>query len=296
MAIHKKKRLAFCFFDKLLSAVCWLGGLGGIFLLIQVFGFTSFAIPSLSMAPALLPGDYILVNKMIPGPRLFDLSASMRGEQVKIYRLPGVRKIQRDDIVVFHFPHPYTWEKLEMHILKYYVKRCVGLPGDTIGIGKGFYYVNGKRAALGNENAQARLACKSKEEIASDVYRAFPQDSVLNWNIQDFGPLYIPKAGDTVRLDQTSYLVYKQAIEWEQKDILVHSDSVFLLHRRPLTSYCFRKNYYFMAGDEVENSQDSRYWGLLPEDFIVGKAWIIWKSRNKFNKEFRWERFFKLVN
>ena len=97
-------------------------------------------------------------------------------------------------------------------------------------------------------------------------------------NIRDFGPLYLPKTGDKVEMNRENYLLYRKLIAWEQKAEINYNDSTVFLNGEPIREYRFLKNYYFMAGDKGENSQDSRYWGLLPEEYIVGKAAFIWKS------------------
>lgn len=115
--------------DWILNCVLIIFGFVSVWFLLQVFFFTSFRIPSDSMEPELVAGDCVFVNKLLMGPRLFNLSASMKGEQVDIYRLSGLQKLHRDDVLVFNFPHPDRWDKIEMHIMKYYIKRCIGLPG-----------------------------------------------------------------------------------------------------------------------------------------------------------------------
>ncbi|MDD2952260.1 MAG: signal peptidase I, partial [Parabacteroides sp.] len=87
-----------------------------LFVVIQIFLFSSFKIPSNSMEPGLIAGDYVLVNKLIPGARLFNVFAAMRGERVKIARLPSIRKIKRNDVIVFNYPYPNDLDKMEMHI------------------------------------------------------------------------------------------------------------------------------------------------------------------------------------
>lgn len=261
----------------------------------QVFLFTSFRIPSDSMEPGLTEGDAILVWKPILGARLFNLSATMRLEQVEIHRVPGFRKVKRNDVLVFNFPHPNTWDKIEMHILKYYVKRCIGLPGDTLSISNGYFKVNNENEEYGNILSQKQIGSTQPEDFAKGVYRSFPYDSIIDWNIKDFGPLYIPKAGDVLPMNRTNVVLYRKLIEWEQKGRLELRDSVVLLNNKPVQTYRFQKNYYFMAGDKGENSQDSRYWGLLPEEYIVGKAVLIWKSTDPYTKKFRWDRFLKKI-
>ena len=85
-------------------------------------------------------------------------------------------------------------------------------------------------------------------------------------------------------------------IEWEQQKTLEYRDSAVYMNNQPIPYYQFQHNYYFMAGDKCENSQDSRYWGLLPEEYIVGKAWIVLKSTDPYTDTFRWERFLKVIH
>ena len=281
--------------DWFLNIFLSVAGLVAAWIVMQVFVVCSFKIPSDSMEPTLEPGDYVLVNKLLIGPRLFNLTDALDGKRVTIYRVPGLHSIQRNDVLVFHFPHPHTWEKIEMHLLKYYVKRCIGLPGDSVWIRNGYYRINQRTDTLGNPAAQKQISRMSPDMFAENVYWAFPFDSLLSWNIRQFGPLYLPKEGDEIRMNRTNYLLYKKVIEWEQQGELSYQDSVVYLNQEPISTYRFRKNYYFMGGDNGVNSQDSRYWGLLPEEYIVGKVWKIWKSIDPYTDEFRWDRFLKTV-
>lgn len=267
-----------------------------ILMAIQVFLFSSFKIPSDSMSPELITGDNVLVAKPILGARIFNVFATLRAEQTKIWRTPGFRKILRKDVLVFNFPHPNDWGKIEMHILKYYIKRCIAIPGDTLSICNGYYKVSESVGYWGNINAQKRLSAKSNLDIEREIFNCFPYDSVIKWNVKDFGPLYIPRKGTIIEMNRNNAVLYKKVIEWEQDCKISIEGNRVLLNDKLIRKYKFKKNYYFMAGDRVEDSQDSRYWGLLPEEFIVGKAWIIWKSVDNYNKSNRWNRFFKLIN
>ena len=280
--------------NKAVDIVFWSCMVTVLWFTLQVFLFSSFKIPSDSMEPELTIGDNILVLKPTIGPRVFNLFASMRNEQTEIYRIPGIKKIQRNDILVFNFPHPNSWNKIEMHILKYYIKRCVGLPGDTLSIQNGFFHVKGIETSLGNMESQNKIA--TTEQFEDGIFHSFPFDSIISWNIKDFGPLYIPGKGDSITLNQTNCRLYRKLIEWEQQGSLQYKDSTIFLNGTPINGYRFQKNYYFMAGDNGMNSQDSRYWGLLPEEYIVGKAWIIWKSVDPYTDKFRWNRFLKVIH
>ena len=94
-------------------------------LVLQITSFTSFRVPTYSMFPTLAPGDYILVDKWIVGARIFDVWEAVDGKEVEIYRLPGLREIKRNDVLVFHNPYPEKKDSISMDMLKYYVKRCI---------------------------------------------------------------------------------------------------------------------------------------------------------------------------
>ena len=106
----------------------------------------------------------------------------------------------------------------------------------------------------------------------------------------------MPRQGQTVRLDRTACLLYRPLISHEQGQWLNwrEEDGVATLGDSVVTAYTFRENYYFMAGDKALNSQDSRYWGLLPESFIVGRAFRVWWSEDERGKV-RWGRIFKAI-
>ena len=266
---------------------------------LQVFVFTSFKVPSKSMEPTLTPGDYILVDKCSTGARLFNLLNAVNGEEVEIYRVPGWRKIRRNDVLVFNFPYPEKRDSMAFDVMLYYAKRCVGLPGDTLEIRNAHYRVRGVGETIGYVDGQDELQRVMDSREAKRmrlVTRSYPKDSALGWNIAEFGPLYIPRQGDNLPMNRKHALLYKHPIEWEQKKKLrMKGDSVWIGDSL-INSYRFRESYYFMAGDKALNSRDSRYWGLLPETFIVGRVWRIWKSVDPVTGEMRWERIGKKVN
>lgn len=252
-----------------------------LFVVMQIFLFSSFKIPSNSMEPGLIAGDYVLVNKLIPGARLFNVFASLRGEQVQIVRLPGLREIRRNDVVVFNYPYPNNLDRIEIHMMKYYIKRCLGVPGDSLSIVNGYYRVNGIFEPVGNIEGQELFSVQSNKMLKdAGLYWSFPKDSLISWNVKNFGPLYLPRKGDVIDMNRENISIYRKLIEWETGQKLDPR----------IVSYTFQKNYYFVAGDRIEDSQDSRYWGLLPEEFIVGKATFIWRSMNPQTRGVRWDR------
>ena len=281
--------------DWLLNLVLIASGVIILWLLLIITTFSSFKVPTGSMEPAILPGDCILVNKWLIGARIFDVWESVEGKEVEIHRLPGIRKIKRNDVVVFNDPYYRRADSISMDIKRYYVKRCVALPGDTFEIRKGINHVRGFEGTLGNIERQ---------QILPDVFMptegwrekgVFPQDNLTRWSLLEFGPLYVPSEGDDITMDRKHYSLYKHLIAWEQnKKLSLKGDSVWLGDSL-IQSYCFKENYYFMAGDRVTSSRDSRYWGLLPEPYIVGVATRIWKSVDKETGKIRWDRVMKTI-
>ena len=164
------------YIDKLYVVFLYIFLLCGLFFFFQIIIFTSFRIPTDSMQPALQPGDNILVNKSIMGARIFNIWEAAEEKEVEIHRLPGLGKVKRNDVLVFHYPYPHKNDSLSMHLLKYYVKRCIALPGDTMGIRKGHYYVKGVDEPIGNIQAQKRIEKLQKENTRGIVMDAYPWD------------------------------------------------------------------------------------------------------------------------
>ena len=266
-----------------------------VWLLLQATTYASFKIPSDSMTPALLPGDNILVNKWVMGGRVFDFWEAVEGKDTEIYRLPGVSKAKRNDVLVFNYPYPEKGDSITMDMRIYHVKRCIALPGDTLEIRGGYYRIRGTDEEVGYRPAQKRISELINPKLQGVVMDAYPWDKHLGWTIQEFGPLPIPASGQTVRMDSTAVKLYRKLMVWEQKKPVRREGNAVYLGDSLIREYTFRENYYFMGGDLMENSRDSRYWGLLPGRFIVGKATRIWKSVDRQTGEWRKERIFKEI-
>ena len=280
--------------DRLLTVLFSICILIIVFISFQVTTFTTFHIPSDSMYPALQAGDNVLVNKWIMGARIFNIWDALEDKEVKIHRLPGVGKIKRNDVLVFNFPYPAKKDSLAMDVMLYYVKRCIALPGDTLEIRNGFYRIRGTGEELGNMAAQRRISALTENDSRGVVMESFPWSKRLGWTIKEFGPLPVPAKGQVVSLDSISILFYQHIIRYEQKKELSLRDKLIYLGDSLIREYRFKENYYFVSGDNMENSRDSRYWGLLPESYIVGKATRIWKSKDPADGHIRWDRVFKI--
>ena len=270
---------------------------GGIivWLLLIITTFSSFKVPTGSMEPTILPGDYILVNKWLIGARIFDVWESAEGKEVEISRLPGIRNIKRNDVLVFNDPYYRSSDSICMDIKRYYVKRCIALPGDTFEIRQGVNRVRNFEGTLGNMERQRMLPHTFMPNKDWKEREVFPSDTLMKWSLLEFGPLYVPAKGDEIVMSRKHHSLYKHLIEWEQKEKLALKDDSVLLGDSLIHTYCFKENYYFMAGDRVTSSRDSRYWGLLPEPYIVGVSTRIWKSVDKETGKIRWDRVMKTI-
>jgi len=261
----------------------------------RVFLFVAYSVSTSSMEPAIIAGDKVLVNKLIPGPRIIRNFFSLhKGEKPDVKRLKGYRKIRRNDVLIFNFPYS-KWGRLQMDMNVFYAKRCVAVPGDTFWIENGIYKVKHSMEVLGNRDEQEQLAAKDSNELAPIVYNCFPHNKHFGWTMKKFGPLYLPRKNEAIQIDTMNVLLYKWLITYEtDRKIAIRNGNVYLSDSL-ITNYTFQQNYYFMAGDYVLDSQDSRYWGLLPEDHIVGKVAFIWNPKDKQAGKIRWKRFLKAV-
>lgn len=350
--------------------------------IVHTYFIQPFTIPTSSLEKTLLVGDFLFVSKFHYGARtpMTPLSFPMvhdtipvvksksylKEPQIPYFRLPGFQKIKRNDIVVFSWP-PDTLtnianpnSKVDIKPLdkkSNYVKRCVGLPGDSLEVRDGYVYINGTQTQLPDRakvqfmyfaqfskpfNAryayerfditdinsnQSRTAFQfhATNEVAErfkklpnldTIYRIrpekgqatggmFPHTPDYPWNVNYFGPLYIPQQGATVAITPETLPLYRRVIEVYEGSELGITNAIslngnqVLLNGTPITKYTFRQDYYWMMGDNRNNSQDARSWGFVPFTHVVGKPVFIWMSWDSnaqgFANKIRWERMFTTV-
>lgn len=269
-------------------AVCAVG-LYALYWVVQVTTACSFHTPSGSMSPTLLPDESGLVNKWKMGARIFNIFDAAKGKPYEIKRLPGYGRLERGDVIIFNYPYQGKKEdSIAMNLGLYYCKRAVAVAGDTLEIKNCFYAVRGCSDTLGVAEEQkelqrivAQVAAEQPDSTRLPGWmRCKPKDPMFGWTVSDMGPLVIPKAGMTMRIDRKNYLLYRRYIEWETKKRLEWKDSCAYLAGNPINFYKFAENYCFAAGDFARDSRDSRYFGLVPEKFIVGTAGILWKTKD----------------
>jgi signal peptidase I len=396
--------------------------------LVHTYFMQPFTIPTSSLEKSLLVGDYLFVSKFHYGARVpstviaapmvhdslpFTGTASyLKKPQLPYTRLPGLQNIKNNDIVCFNWPADtlatmwgdtsgkFTYKPVDKKTN--YVKRSVGIAGDSLELRNGYVYINGKKNELpdrakiqfyytyesksvidGNtfpqflinkertgvyrilseywDNAKIQEAIKKNgnltkitsdslytevagginpdfarrlkmESVATKININLTADEVVllkeysqtisvkklnfsadnaifphiasnQWSQDNFGPIYIPKAGATVKLDAASLPYYKQIIKnHENNDLAVVGDAIFI-NGEKVDSYTFKQDYYWLMGDNRHNSLDARYWGYVPFDHVLGKPVMIWFSWDAnaptFGakiKSIRWDRMFTTVH
>ncbi|MGY0407140.1 MAG: signal peptidase I [Polaribacter sp.] len=396
--------------------------------LVHTYFIQPFTIPTSSLEKSLLVGDYLFVSKfhygarvpstVIAAPMVHDsipftrMASYLKAPQLPYMRLPGLQKIKNNDIVCFNWPSDTLKTMWGDHSGKFtykpvdkktnYVKRCVGIAGDSLEIKNGLVYINGQKNKLpyraklqfyytyeakstidprtfpkfllkkershvykilseywNNNRVQdaikasegklskigedslytevagrinANLARKLKmtnvgnkvninltdeevvrlkklpntisvKKLVHGVDNAiFPHIKSNHWSQDNFGPIYIPKKGVTVKLDAKSLPFYKRIIEsYENNDLAVVGNAIFI-NGKKADSYTFKQNYYWLMGDNRDDSLDARYWGYVPFDHVLGKPVMIWWSWDAnaptFGaklKSIRWNRMFTTV-
>ncbi|MCK5136096.1 MAG: signal peptidase I [Bacteroidales bacterium] len=304
-----------------------------------------------------LPGTPLSIpfyhNKLPSGKKSYS-------ERIKMphKRLWGFSRVKRDDIIVFNFPEgdtmvvQYPGQNYYSLVRQYgrdyilsefdiithpvdkrenYIKRCIGLPGDTIQIIDGEIIVNGQIRPelpkqkfkyyvtttgeplpdilldslkilkssvtynpvnslhvlfLAEENIESLRsypAVRSIKRYAEPMLsfqnqEIFPHSNDYRWTGDNFGPLIVPARGDTIRLNMLNLPLYQRIIDVHEQNELQVKEGQFLINGEQVDTYVCRMDYYFVMGDNHHNSADSRYWGFVPEDHLLGKAVTVWFS------------------
>ena len=248
----------------------------------KIFLSDIFPVYTSSMTPSIQPGDKIMVNKLIFGSRIYKNLHNLRQPRIETYRLKGFRGVAYNDVVAFN----HAFFETKFNIGRIYVKRCIGMSGDTISIVNGIY----RNSSIKSDIFRINYGIPTNEEFANAQVM---EGTDVPWTIINFGPLYIPGKGESIMLNREIATIYARYIVYESGQKLEISGEQILLGGKPLVSYTFEENYYFMAGEDFVNSQDSRYFGLVPESFIIGIASRILFSKDFHSGKINWGRIWK---
>jgi signal peptidase I len=318
-------------------------------LVIHMFIFQPFIVPTPSMAGTVLPGDYIIVSKLHYGPRtprtlsIPYTDLYLETIQIPSVRFPGFSTIQHGDVAVFHYPP----DDKPIDKRQPYLKRVIGLPGDQVEVRDKVVYINGQAQErfdglqqywrVYKTDPRVNLPVQKLEELGIHEISDLPDPSqvriiasdraaslLASWSYIDrvepfvstdtsiyrrylfppgrgqtpdnYGPVWTPRAGDTIELTAQNWPVYASAIARHEGRVIERTpDGAFLIDGVPAGTYTFVQNYYFMIGDNRDNSLDSRFWGFVPEDHIMGKAIATFFSWDKDAGRPRLDRIFRPI-
>jgi signal peptidase I len=146
----------------------------------------------------------------------------------------------------------------------------------------------------GSYSVQKHLV-RHRSTLDSAILKPSAFDEPLCWDVINFGPFYVPATGDNIALTPRNFKLYRKLIVYETGAVVRMEDSSVFIGDTLRRSYTFHNNWYFMAGDKVINSQDSRYIGLIPEVYIIGRAAMVRTSKNRGTGKRRWNRMFKRI-
>lgn len=315
-------------------------------IIIRTFLFEAYRIPTPSMEETLLTGDFLVVSKISYGARtpmvlgIPFTNVYLPGVMLPWTRLPGLTEVRRNDIVVFNYPIDLAPIAAKTN----YIKRAVGMPGDTLSIDDNELFVNGSSAedfpgvqkmrlvqvregvrlsparvqAGGaslagmagpntyrlNATDEAARAIETWPEVTGvrpwllpdslEEYRQRPFSFSRGFlNHHHMPPVVVPFEGQQVSLTSENYHIYENIITRYEGNNVRREGEQFIINGERTNSYTIRQAYYFMMGDNRDDSEDSRFWGFVPRDHVVGKAGMIYFS---WDAE-RWmPRFNRLLN
>lgn len=240
------------------------------------------------MHGTLIEGDVVLINKLAYGPRLpitpFVFQINGRQNYLPLclpyFRLPGYDLVSRNDIVAYNYD---LSDDRPLDLREEYIKRCVGLPGDTISIADGVVKVSSSTIKNHSNVHPMNRQILKRGHFNPAV---FPNHPAFKWNTDQLGPLYVPRSGESVRLTDSTMILYQRLILRYEGHTIEKKGKTFFVDQKPAIYYTFSKNYFFLIGDNRDDSIDCRFTGLIPEDHVIGRAEFVLLSAQQPSRRF----------
>jgi len=283
------------FKDRVLNVLKEVGIVVGAFLVLNSFVLASFEVPTGSMENEIMTGDFLLVNKFVFGgttPRTIPFT----NVKIPAFKLPSLWPVERGDVIVFIFPGQR--DEVEAPEFAYYLKRVMALSGDTLEVRNRIAYVNGKPAPT-PRNIKFNSGLIQPRGYPNP--RIFPPAAPFNED--NYGPIVIPRRGDVVPLNADNFIRWQVFIAREGHTA-ERRDGKILIDGKEADRYVVERDYVFGMGDNRDNSLDSRFWGFIPQESVVGTPLVTYWSwdpdislLNIVNKlgSVRWSRIGRLV-
>lgn len=261
------------------------------------FVLASFQVPTGSMENTVMAGDFLFVNKFIYGgttPPTIPLLGIIFGTEIELpfFRTPGFAEPEKGDVIVFIFPGER--DRVEPSLgFQYYLKRCVATARDTVRIVDKVLYINGKK--FDNPEGVHYMFEPMSADVADPGI--FPKGKP--WNRDQYGPLVVPGEGDVIDLSLDNIQEWTTFIRREGHDVKI-SGAQILIDGKAATSYTVERDYVFGMGDNRDDSLDSRWWGFIPAEHVVGTPMLVYWSMDpmlsNFFKKIRFSRMFTLID
>lgn len=265
-----------------------------IFLFVLIFFLTliiikgiflgAYHITSSSMRNALIEGDFVLVKKFsyqIKTPDKFPFTPF----KISSFRILKRQKPERNDIVVFKMNEFLVDTSLTEYDL---VKRIIALPGETVQLKDRAVFVNDEEI---NNPSTVTFNLNSPFFYNKAEHKFYPFND-KTWKINFYGPVKVPQKGDTIQINPKNVSIWQPIINYESGGKFINIEGTVITFKgRPITEYIIQKDYYFVLGDNRFESVDSRFFGFVPEDEIIGKVWMIYWSINPNIETGFWDFF-----
>ncbi|MFP4527931.1 MAG: signal peptidase I [Candidatus Kapaibacterium sp.] len=265
---QKKEKKEMTFGEQMISWAKTLLGAVVVVMIINGLAIASFVVPTGSMEKTVMTGDFLFVNKFIYGPSTPQVIPFVN-VPLPYFRFPGIREPQPGDVIVFIFPG--NRDEVEPSRFEYYLKRCVAIGGDTVEIIDKQLYVNGEPQPM----PEHAMHDPGVPVFESEKWQTFPYGR--GYTRVNYGPLRVPKKGDIIKLDRDNIREWIVFIKREGHEVSADSKGIFI-DGVGADQYTVERDYCFGMGDNRDHSLDSRYWGFIPVENVVGTPIFVYWS------------------